>query len=48
VAIVVNGALREAGVEIPFPQRDLHLRSVDEGATAALTRTSTPGPAMQD
>lgn len=28
VAIGVSRALREAGVEIPFPQRDLHLRSV--------------------
>ncbi len=24
-------ALRDAGIEIPFPQRDLHLRSVDSG-----------------
>jgi small-conductance mechanosensitive channel len=25
----INDALAEAGIEIPFPQRDLHLRSVD-------------------
>jgi small-conductance mechanosensitive channel len=29
VTIGVSKALREAGIEIPFPQRDLHLRSVD-------------------
>ena len=29
VAIGVSRALREAGIEIPFPQRDLHLRSAD-------------------
>lgn len=29
VAIGVSTALREAGIEIPFPQRDLHLRTVD-------------------
>ena len=29
VTIGVSRALREAGIEIPFPQRDLHLRSVD-------------------
>jgi len=27
--IVIYTALNEAGIEIPFPQRDLHLRSVD-------------------
>ena len=27
--VSVNAALAEAGIEIPFPQRDLHLRSVD-------------------
>ena len=29
VTIGISRALREAGIEIPFPQRDLHLRSVD-------------------
>ena len=32
--------LTEAGVEIPFPQRDLHLRSVDEAAGRALLERS--------
>lgn len=34
--IAVQRALREASIEVPFPQRDLHLRSVDEGAAARL------------
>jgi small-conductance mechanosensitive channel len=29
VTVGVSRALREAGIEIPFPQRDLHLRSTD-------------------
>jgi potassium-dependent mechanosensitive channel len=33
--------LREAGVEIPFPQRDLHLRSVDAAAADQLRRGDT-------
>jgi small-conductance mechanosensitive channel len=28
LAVTVNNVLKEAGIEIPFPQRDLHLRSV--------------------
>lgn len=28
ITVAVNRALAEAGIEIPFPQRDLHLRSV--------------------
>jgi potassium efflux system protein len=29
--MMLDKALREAGIEIPFPQRDLHLRSMDPG-----------------
>lgn len=29
VAVKVNQLINEAGIEIPFPQRDLHLRSAD-------------------
>jgi potassium efflux system protein len=32
----IYDALAEAGIEIPFPQRDLHLRSVSENAGRAL------------
>ncbi len=32
LALGVNAALVEAGVKIPFPQRDLHVRSTDSGA----------------
>jgi small-conductance mechanosensitive channel len=27
IAIAVNGALRDAAIEIPFPQRDLHVKT---------------------
>jgi potassium-dependent mechanosensitive channel len=33
----VQRRLTEAAIEIPFPQRDLHLRSVDPGAIQRLT-----------
>lgn len=29
INVEVNRAIKEAGIEIPFPQRDLHIRSVD-------------------
>ena len=30
MTVAINNAFKEAGIEIPFPQRDLHLRSVEE------------------
>ena len=41
VTVAVNHALKEAGIEIPFPQRDLHLRSVDPSI-------GLPGPAAAE
>jgi potassium efflux system protein len=32
----INNALTDAGIEIPFPQRDLHVRSVEEGVAQKL------------
>ena len=32
VAVAVNAALREAGVEIPFPQRSVHLEGITSSA----------------
>ena len=33
----ILGALRESGIEIPFPQRDLHLKSVDDRAGRSIS-----------
>ncbi len=41
----VYEALRAAGIEIPFPQRDLHLRSVAPEAGAMLAGRRPPEPA---
>jgi small-conductance mechanosensitive channel len=42
LAISLHDALRAAGIEIPFPQQDLHLRSVDAELLSRL-RGSRPG-----
>jgi potassium-dependent mechanosensitive channel len=34
----MDALLRDAGIEIPFPQRDLHLRSVDAGVIDSMLR----------
>ena len=36
VAVAINAALVEAKITIPFPQRDLHLQSIDPSVAAAL------------
>ena len=38
-------ALKQAGIEIPFPQRDLHLRSISDAAGATLAARPRPGDA---
>jgi potassium-dependent mechanosensitive channel len=38
VAVAVNSALAEAKIEIPFPQRDLHLQSIEPAIAAALPK----------
>ncbi|MHB8764020.1 MAG: mechanosensitive ion channel family protein [Deferrisomatales bacterium] len=40
----IDRRFREAGVEISFPQRDLHLRTVDEGAARALAAVAAAAP----
>ncbi len=47
VTVAVNNALNEAGIEIPFPQRDLHVRSVDPstGLGKGETADETTAPA---
>jgi small-conductance mechanosensitive channel len=38
LAVATYDALAAAGIEIPFPQRDLHLRSIDEGVREVFER----------
>jgi len=38
--VAVTRALKQAGIEIPFPQRDLHLRSIDEGVSLPAVRAA--------
>ena len=41
VAIAVVKALQKAGIEIPFPQRDLHVRSLEPSVRATFAGDST-------
>lgn len=40
----VNAALAEAGIEIPFPQRDLHVRTIDRADAIDPQRPPHKGP----
>jgi potassium-dependent mechanosensitive channel len=42
LTLAVHDALYAADIEIPFPQRDLHLRSVDPGAVARIGAIEAP------
>jgi len=36
LGVAINAALRDAGIQIPFPQRDLHVRSVESDVIRSL------------
>jgi small-conductance mechanosensitive channel len=42
VTVAVAKAIKEAGIEIPFPQRDLHVRSIDVSITENAANRLTP------
>jgi len=42
INVDINRKLKEAGIEIPYPQRDLHIRSDDTQAKAASRTSSKP------
>ncbi len=44
IAVAANAALAEAGIAIPFPQRDLHLQSINPAAADAMVRTEPARP----
>jgi len=44
LALAVHQALQQAGIGIPFPQRDLHLKSVAPAVREALTRSGEHTP----
>lgn len=43
VTVAVARALREAGIEIPFPQRDLHVRTIDSPLAERGMRGASAG-----
>ena len=42
ISVALHGALRDSAMEFPFPQRDLHLRSVDASVLAGLRDGTRP------
>jgi potassium efflux system protein len=43
MGVIVNHALAEAGIEIPFPQMDLHFKTVDQSITNKLLKDEKSG-----
>jgi small-conductance mechanosensitive channel len=48
VLIEVYASLGRAGIEIPFPQRDLHVRSLDPAAADAIAAAAERGAERDD
>ncbi len=48
VAVAVNEALAAAGIVIPFPQRDLHLQSIDPAVLELLRNASGMKPTLPE
>jgi small-conductance mechanosensitive channel len=46
LAVDIYRALREAGIQIPFPQRDVHVRSLAPGLQDALQATGDAASAQ--
>jgi len=44
LSVAVNDALAKAGITIPFPQRDLHVRSVDVDLPGMRSNSTDPAP----
>ncbi len=44
VTVNVNKGLNDAGITIPFPQRDLHVKSIAESARDAVRADKPPAP----
>jgi potassium efflux system protein len=38
LAVMINAALKKAGITIPFPQQDLHVKTVDQSITDQLIK----------
>jgi potassium efflux system protein len=44
LGVTIQRALKEAGIGVPFPQRDLHLRTVSPTAASELGLANTSDP----
>ena len=47
LAVAIHRALKQAGIEIPFPQRDLHLRSVSPEARGQAAEEGESGAEVE-
>ena len=47
VALAIHAALTSAGIEIPFPQRDLRVRSIERAAESTLGGAAEPASPLE-